>query len=727
MPPKRQARLDAPRSNALVPFPHQRELIDALTNRSASAVAGTRLLIALATGGGKNLVSNDFIWESAIGTGKRVLRITMNWELTAQTAKDLCTRHEGATGLVSYVGAGSAPRVMGDLRQGADGQVVFATIHTWTARKNKEFANQEFDIVMIDECHWGEGAALYGRLLARYEARAFFVGLTATPRRWTSFERVGPSYDLPALVDAGFLPRPHVHRVRTGIEWTPFRSSRSGDYSAGSLRELGASAKRDALIVATYVANRQLFKRGILFACGISHAESLVPRFRRKRVRTAAIHCKLSHEEREAVVARFRRGELDVLINVVSLIHGFDVPDVDTVLLCRPTMSDILMAQMIGRGSRRAAGKTQFHVVDFVDNVRSHGAPVLRPDGFIGSRLLPGARGPLRGEHEHDATPIEVFPAIPGYELLEGLPLQPTQTFGIEFELTDLTGGRRAWSPLALKLLEAIRNVVPCGAKPLRDARVREDHCVWNVKPDASCGWEITSRILRGPEGFIEIADACAAIERSANELGLGVSVKTGTHVHLGWRSNASHIRHLMEIAAYYEPAIVSLVGPSRATTQYATSVRQRLREMKQLETLADWDDYFSDEQTRYMAVSPRGLFHGHGTVEVRLHSGTIDAPKILTWVSLWMLMLAAAGEGRPLQGSAASRLYSKPLCPAPRGDVAHLSKYLRDDVRFERRLVERRDYVIAHWWVHDTRYTDLVAKVWRSWASAQLLSDAAE
>jgi superfamily II DNA or RNA helicase len=704
----------------LTPYAYQQQLIDALVASVSIARSGDCLLIVLATGGGKNLVSNEFV-ANVIQEGKRVLRLTMNWELSAQCAADLCARHEGVAARVSYVGSGAAARAMNGLTKGAMGQVVYTTVHTWSARKNDDFADQHFDYVVIDEVHWGEQAPLYDAVLERYSSEAVFIGLTATPRKWTQFEQVGQAFDLAALVRMGILPRPVLHRVPTDVDWSPRRASEHGDVTPSSLSELGAHMSRDEIIVRTYIDGRSTYSRAIAFAVNIAHAERLAKCFVTSGVRAAALHSKMKHEARAQVVADFRAGNLDVLVNVVALIHGFDVPEVNTVLMARPTMSDLLIQQMLGRAARRAPGKEEFHVVDFVDNVTLHGVPVLRPDGFLGTRVLqPGARGPALVEHEFVETAIEEFPGLEGYEVLAGLPLQPQQTFGIEFELTALEGdpfaNMRTWQQKADRLLAALRPVVPTANRIAE--RGSKDNSVWNVESDGSCGWEITSRILLSFEGYMEITDACTAIQKAADELGLGVSVKTGTHVHLGWGQELSRLRGLMDIAGYFEPAFVSLVGPSRAKSMYATPVRRTLRALRNLASLEDWSRYFRDYGRRYLAVNPRNLFHGYGTVEVRLHSGTIEAPKILAWTSLWMLAMAAARRGVPVPGDGARRLRTAPLCIGPRGDVRALAAYLRASSHFTERLVVRRDHVVREWWARNPAYTALAGRVQASWAT---------
>jgi superfamily II DNA or RNA helicase len=717
----------------LQPRPYQLQLIQDLYDKTRTARPGGRFFIEVATGGGKNLISNNCI-VAHVADGKRILCVTMGWTPSHQAAADLCNRYSGARAAISYVGSGAGSRAMGGLQKGADGVVVFTTIQSWNARKASDFAGKVFDVVVIDELHWGEEAPLYEALYKTYRDQAAFVGLTATPRRWTQYERVGRSYDLATLVSMGYLAEPRLQTVLTGVNWLPRRTNEHGDVTPTSLRELATSEERNSLIVSTYVARAREYGKSIVFACNIEHAEALASHFVALGVRAAAVHSNMKDIHRLHVVESFRRGDLEVLVNVVSAVHGLDVPDITTVMLARPTASDILMTQMIGRGTRLAPGKTFFHLVDFVDNASVHGGAVLvRPDGFLGSRLGPGARGEAIFTHVYEAASLAPFPAIEEYAELTGLLVQREQTFGIEFELTSpdfgaCTPSTLRWRTVAGQLLEALR----AGKLPTAPTfstsghTFGKDHTVWNVEYDASCGWEITSRILRGFEGFIEVADACRVIQQAAAKCGLSVSVRTGTHVHLGWSKCAAPIHRLFEVAAYFEPALLSLVAPSRANSRYAMSVRRVFKQVRSFATEAEWARFLSCRETRYLAVNPRGLFYGLGTVEIRLHSGTIEAPKILTWLSLWMTILAAAQEGRVVPGDPGQRLYRAPLCPGPRGDVVELAAYVGASAALLERLVARRAYVVSRSWTRaeNPRHQELAHRLLRVWQPSQATSE---
>jgi hypothetical protein len=94
-------------------------------------------------------------------------------------------------------------------------------------------------------------------------------------------------------------------------------------------------------------------------------------------IRSAAVWGDLPREERRAALKRFSEGEIDVITNCNLLTEGFDEPQVDCVVMARPTHSKLLYAQMLGRGTRLHPDKSDLVVLDVVDNSSTHHLPGL--------------------------------------------------------------------------------------------------------------------------------------------------------------------------------------------------------------------------------------------------------------------------------------------------------------------------------------------------------------
>lgn len=647
-----------------------------------SFAAGQRDLIQIATGGGKTLVLTDFAWWNA-KNNRKVLIVTKDWELLHQAAQDLCARHRHALDQCGFVGSSPlAKQLFRGMTHTPRAKIIFTTIQSWNRRRDGWPIP---DVILIDELHWGEGAPLYTRLLEKYD-RAYILGFTATPRSWTDFRRIGRPYTFQKLIEKDVLAKPIVEDVvQTGVSWNPERTGTHGDITQTSLRELADNHARNDVIVQRYLTKKDKYKKTLVFACNIKHAERLETLFKRHNVRVGCVHHRLSHTERESIIGKFRGNELDVLVNVTMLTHGVNIPDIQTVFLTRPTFSDILFQQMIGRGSRRTPTKRTYYLVDFVDAIDTYGVPPLRADGFFGSApVRPGARGIAREEHEFEQSSFIPMPLVEGYRIIEGLDIAENQTFGIEFELGTVNQDNRYLEEKAEQLLSLLREAsIPTAER--RSWRTTADYRVWNVVRDSSCGLEIVSRILKGPEGFVEVMDMTRKLRPLLADLDLKLDSRTGTHVHLGWTLHSRAANRLLDIVAYYEPALMSLVPPSRHENQYARSIRSL--------TNRHWR-----MATKYCLVNLMHLEGAKKTVEARLHSGTMNGAKILTWISLWMRILAKAQHYRA----------SIPEVPAvnghrfstgPDSSVKELASFVEASETLRLRLMMRRwELAEKHW-----------------------------
>jgi superfamily II DNA or RNA helicase len=707
--------------------PYQHELTTAIATTFSTARPGSRHRITVATGGGKTRIANDWIAEHAIPAGWRVLWVTKDWPLLRQAASDLCRRRPRIAGKLGYAGC-RGNTFLGPLAESAEQNVVYTTIHTWKNRRETDFADTRFDAVIIDEAHWGEGKAAYEILYKRYRNSARFLGLTATPREGTEFDLIGKEYGYTELASMGYLAKHIVEEpVPTGVRWSPTRSFGRGDFDRASLATLARSTKRNRRIVETYTRDRKKFGKTLVFACDVEHADALRKMFQSEGIAAEAVHSAMRAADQAAVVKRFTEGRTLVLVNVAMMTHGIDIPDIETVFLARPTTSKILFAQMIGRATRLTEGKTHFRIVDFVDTLDAHGEVLQSPTEFFGEIDAPRVsrdypRAALRKKHAFAPSPFELVPRRKGFEEIAGFDVQPEQTFGIEFELTreEFVDGEPPddWEEVAQALLDAIPDDVKKARSVLHEYHSDEKrHDVWNVEWDSSCGWEVTSRILRGAEGFYEVMDVCRALDAAAARLGLRVDKRTGTHVHLGWEPNLRVLQRLVKIVSHHESALYTLVAPSRAGNKYCQPIRGQMNKLLALGDLDEWAAHFEDRETRYLSVNPRNLFGGYGTLEVRLHSGTLEGPKILGWLSLWMRILAAA-EGKKTVPAEEIRLRSLPLEEGPRGDIRTLADRVVASRELSEHLVKRRAAVMERW-LENAKYAERAAELMAKWGDA--------
>ncbi len=223
----------------------------------------------------------------------------------------------------------------------------------------------EADVVVIDEAHrWFE---FYGTWMANPEwLRIPFIGLSATP--WT--KGLGKHFDdliiaatTSELIDAGYLSRFRVfapaHPDLAGVRTV------AGDFHEGDLSEAMNKPALVADVVETWRKmgeNRPTF----VFAVDRAHAAALHGTFLQAGIGSAYVDANTSTDERDDIRKKFHAGDIKVVCNIGTMTTGVDW-DVRCVVLARPTKSEMLFVQIIGRGLRTADGKDDCLILDHSD------------------------------------------------------------------------------------------------------------------------------------------------------------------------------------------------------------------------------------------------------------------------------------------------------------------------------------------------------------------------
>jgi superfamily II DNA or RNA helicase len=307
------------------------------------------LLLAMPTGSGKTRTFSAIAKQFA-DRSERVLLLVHREELLWQA------RHTLETILRSPVGV-----IKADLPQHLDRLVQCASVQTLTKRLN----NGEIDLgaialIIIDEAHLSL-ASSYLTILS-YFPTARVLGVTATPSRLDGqgFDQLyeelvlGPS--VAELIWRGFLAD---YDVLTPESFLPSEDGIrvvGGDFNAADLAD-----RLDRRYVAGKAvdAYRQyaLEKRCVVFAINIEHSKAIAERYQVAGIAAEHIDGETAPKERQAILARFRSGQTQVLSNVNLFTEGFDMPEIEVIQLCRPTKSVALHLQMLGRGLRPKDGR----------------------------------------------------------------------------------------------------------------------------------------------------------------------------------------------------------------------------------------------------------------------------------------------------------------------------------------------------------------------------------
>ena len=252
----------------------------------------------------------------------------------------------------------------------------------WLARHYDEIG-EEPGMIVIDEAHHAL-AKTYKEMWDRFP-KAKFLGLTATPCRLNGkgfidlFDVLVQSWSVPEFISKG--------RLAT-YDFVSIKSNGVTQRLIGSLQKRGADGdyqnKEMDMLLNKRPSIERLYRsfeeygkdrKGIVYAINISHAKKIVELYQEHGIKAVAIDSKTPAAERQADIEAFKKGDIQVLVNVDIFSEGFDCPDVEFVQLARPTLSLAKYLQMVGRGLRVAKGKKCCVIIDNVGLYRVFGLP----------------------------------------------------------------------------------------------------------------------------------------------------------------------------------------------------------------------------------------------------------------------------------------------------------------------------------------------------------------
>lgn len=252
----------------------------------------------------------------------------------------------------------------------------------WLMRHYDEI-EEEPGMIVIDEAHHAL-AKTYKEMWERFP-KAKFLGLTATPCRLNDkgftdlFDILVQSWSVPEFISKGRLATYDFVSIKSdGVTQRLIDSLQKrgadGDYQN---KEMDMLLNKKPSIERLYQSLEEFGKdrKGIVYAINISHAQKITKLYQEHGVKAIAIDSKTPAVERQQDIEAFKKGDIQVLVNVDIFSEGFDCPDVEFVQLARPTLSLAKYLQMVGRGLRVAKGKKNCVIIDNVGLYRVFGLP----------------------------------------------------------------------------------------------------------------------------------------------------------------------------------------------------------------------------------------------------------------------------------------------------------------------------------------------------------------
>jgi DNA repair protein RadD len=355
-------------------------------------------LIVLPTGGGKSIVIATLIRELLEGwPDLRILCVTHVKELLVQNAQELL-------GIWPFAPVGFYSAGIG--RRDAHAQVIFGGVQT-IATKAHHIGH--IDLVLVDEAHLmpRKSETQYGQLLKnlrQINPDLKLVGLTATPYRMGEgllHEGEGALFDdicyekpIGELIEDGYLCRPISKGTATAYDMTGVGKV-GGDYKQNAMQAAVDLADINKAVVDEVVSYGNApgaeRKAWLMFCSGVEHAYHMRDEIRSRGIICETVAGETPAAERDRILADFKAGRIRAVTNNSVMTTGTNIPAIDLIAMCRPTLSAGLYVQMAGRGLRLAPGKPNCLFLDFAGVVRKHGPidAVVPPNARTGTGDAP--------------------------------------------------------------------------------------------------------------------------------------------------------------------------------------------------------------------------------------------------------------------------------------------------------------------------------------------------
>lgn len=358
-----------------------------------------RALLLSSTGTGKSLASAFMLRE--MGT-RRALFIVHREQIAKQTLKSY-KRVFGSSRTYGLLSGNS--RVLG-------AEFLFATMQMMSKEEiRSHYSPEDFDVIILDECHH-VGAESYQKIM-RYFKPKFWLGMTASPDT--------NQYDIYSIFDHHIAYEIRLQQALEEDLLCPFHyfgitdleiNGEVFDDNAGvkNFSDLISDARVDYVIdKANYYGFSGDRVKGLIFCSRKDEAKELSNKFNERGLRTEVLTGEDTQERRESVIARLTNDEdgedqLDYIFTVDIFNEGVDIPEINQVIMLRPTQSPVVFIQQLGRGLRKYEGKEYVVILDFIGNYmnnfmipialsgdRSYNKDAMRRYIREGARVIPGS------------------------------------------------------------------------------------------------------------------------------------------------------------------------------------------------------------------------------------------------------------------------------------------------------------------------------------------------
>lgn len=287
-----------------------------------------------------------------------------------------------------------------------------------------------FSYIVVDEAHHAVAPMVKHSL--QYFAPRFLIGLTATPDRLDrkKLEAVFGSYrttfDLHQAIEKGIVANIRAFRIETNLDLSEVRFNGHAYVNADLEKTIHVDARNRLIVSVLEKYFLQTKLKGIIFCVNIAHSEEVARLLSEAGIPSAAISSKT--RDVEATVKAFKAGALRFLCSCNMLNEGWDVPEVEVLVMARPTLSKVMYLQQLGRGLRKTKDKKELFVLDVVDQYGALARPwsshaILGNPNYVPFGLLVNKQ----------YTPGEIINVLGLYETVREIVPVSLQTFEQEY------------------------------------------------------------------------------------------------------------------------------------------------------------------------------------------------------------------------------------------------------------------------------------------------------
>ncbi|KAJ4270309.1 putative ATP-dependent helicase IRC3 [Fusarium torreyae] len=332
-----------------------------------------RVGISLATGSGKTVIFTQLIDKiPSVNKGAQQTLILAHRRELVEQAANHCQR--------AYPDK-KIEIEMGNVHATGTADITIASVRSITSGDRlKKFDPSRFKLVLVDEAHHivapGYLKTLqYFGLDQKRPNSPNLVGVSATFSRFdgvrlgAAIDEIVYHKDYVDMISKKWLSDVIFTTVESKANLSKVKKGAFGDYLPGELSKAVNTSEINDITVRSWMAKAPGRKSTLVFCVDVAHVVELTDRFRKHGFDARYVTGETPKIERGETLDSFRKGEFPVLVNCGVFTEGTDIPNVDCIILARPTRSRNLLVQMIGRGMRLHPGKKNCHIIDLVSSL----------------------------------------------------------------------------------------------------------------------------------------------------------------------------------------------------------------------------------------------------------------------------------------------------------------------------------------------------------------------